>query len=1378
MSDTASASLTLDTSAAVSNANQLMQAFGSISQSGIAMFAAVEEAGQGLEDLGGKVLGAVSASVSAATQIQSAQAQLTAQSYNFSESLGQNEAQSKALTSQLIAMATSIRQPISNIQQLAGTIAQMGYSGEQIPVMTKDFAEFGAVAGVNANLYAKSINQIAVQTHTSVGSMNSMLGALYSVGKETSGGMPGLLSMTDRMASLSLATGMTGQEFIAMAAYSQDFDSRLRGGAFGALTDFDNLLNKSIGNPNTNNAVMFFKFLGNGSIQAGKAIADQQDKFNVFSTFISNLAGQKGVSAANALSNIGITNPSSQTAFYEMANAQGSNKTLQSYLSQANQAWSSGTDVQTAYQAIQSTTASQMIGLKDTITQLSNTVGQDLLPAFTSGAHILQDFTSVATMVPAPILAIGAGLAGVAALATIGLGAVTKIAGIWRGISGIGNAGGSAAQTGGNAAATASTTASTEATTTNTAELNQNTSALAANSAAKTESAAATTEAATQLEMFDASLAATSAALTSTDSQLALFGEGVSTITVEANAFDAEIEQMTGALAAFEAAMAEMNAMMAETGATEVALTAETEAATAGSAGFAASLGTWASAAAGAAAGVGILVAALTAGDMIEKKFADDAQNTVNAFSKNIDTSSVDGISKAIDQANSKIGSLKKSTSGSLIGQTFSWSNISTFGGAHDTSVKEIKDYQTEVNTLQGTLNAAKAIAQQFWQTASPSNDEINQVLSTASQNLINIATGGKQAASSVESLLQVNTTQAASQNQQQLDTLGQAAMDLVTQQETLLQSTDSVAAAQIQAGEAARALAVNDQAIAEAANQVSEAQLGVTQASLNTQQAQISLANAGMQLAQVSLLTANAQAKLQDAEDATKAATISLFEAQLQAGEAAQQQQLTLASATLALSQSNVQAETSTTNLAAAQWNLYKIGADYALQYKSALNQVADSTLGLQQAQISASNAQWQLTYLQEEGASQRDIQLAQLTLAQANQQVTDTSTQLQQAQQNVNQMPTDHSIQLAQAQDQLNSATLNVTASTLQEQQAALALYNAQQEAAANTTIITANLNLKNAQDKVTESQAATLQAQENLNAIQSGSIQLAYNSAVLQVQQSELKEHDAAYAVTTAQLNLNNAQDGAAQLALKRATDQVTQAQLQNQQAAATLANDQAILAGNESDAYTQASNLATLLLNSGNPSLHAMGVQLENALPAMANLTGATSNFNIQLDAQNTALAAQIANMSTATLNAQQMAAQFNAALTAGENLNAQMPKQAIGTPAATAFAVGAYVTRPTYAMVGEAGPELVLPLNDMNRSLELLQQAGLVDSSGMPTSAYSSPNSGIVPVTTSGSIQNTQSKTTNNTFNLTAITQPASPEEIMNQFAWQQRLVSA
>ncbi len=52
-------------------------------------------------------------------------------------------------------------------------------------------------------------------------------------------------------------------------------------------------------------------------------------------------------------------------------------------------------------------------------------------------------------------------------------------------------------------------------------------------------------------------------------------------------------------------------------------------------------------------------------------------------------------------------------------------------------------------------------------------------------------------------------------------------------------------------------------------------------------------------------------------------------------------------------------------------------------------------------------------------------------------------------------------------------------------------------------------------------------------------------------------------------------------------------------------------------------------------------------------------------------------------------------------------------RAVGGTSGSSFAVGGIVTQPTRALIGEAGPEAVIPLSKPRRAMELMQESGLV-----------------------------------------------------------------
>ena len=54
---------------------------------------------------------------------------------------------------------------------------------------------------------------------------------------------------------------------------------------------------------------------------------------------------------------------------------------------------------------------------------------------------------------------------------------------------------------------------------------------------------------------------------------------------------------------------------------------------------------------------------------------------------------------------------------------------------------------------------------------------------------------------------------------------------------------------------------------------------------------------------------------------------------------------------------------------------------------------------------------------------------------------------------------------------------------------------------------------------------------------------------------------------------------------------------------------------------------------------------------------------------------------------------------------------------IGLPHIPRLATGGVVNQPTLAVVGEAGPEAVVPLGDPGRAQQVMKEAGLLDMSG-------------------------------------------------------------
>lgn len=120
--------------------------------------------------------------------------------------------------------------------------------------------------------------------------------------------------------------------------------------------------------------------------------------------------------------------------------------------------------------------------------------------------------------------------------------------------------------------------------------------------------------------------------------------------------------------------------------------------------------------------------------------------------------------------------------------------------------------------------------------------------------------------------------------------------------------------------------------------------------------------------------------------------------------------------------------------------------------------------------------------------------------------------------------------------------------------------------------------------------------------------------------------------------------------------------------------------------------------------------------KNANDAKGGLAALSTPVTIHIDYSQLGAAAQAAR---------NLASLLGTDLTTAASVQGAISKQH--------FAVGGLVTKPTLAVVGEAGPEAILPLSDMRRSMEILRSVGLGPTTGGPgmSPRAITPSSGFV-----------------------------------------------
>lgn len=358
--------------------------------------------------------------------------------------------------------------------------------------------------------------------------------------------------------------------------------------------------------------------------------------------------------------------------------------------------------------------------------------------------------------------------------------------------------------------------------------------------------------------------------------------------------------------------------------------------------------------------------------------------------------------------------------------------------------------------------------------------------------------------------------------------------------------------------------------------------------------------------------------------------------------------------------------------------------GADYQLEVRKATNALADAYSKLHHAQQDVEDAQWQINYLMEEGASARDIADAQQALVDANNGLADSQVGVIDATNELNDLtdPVKVAERLAEAQHEVEKAYRDA-------QRAAREVKQATEELTQARADLTNDILYKEAQEALTDAQLrvvdANLQVQTatlNLQNLQSGQLERDYTNAQLGLE-------DAYYRLATANVEVQKQQ------ALSRGEIWTSE------DAVNALRNQLWAMAGDASGPISDHLRMfgGTLVANTlpRNIPISVDTSQAVNGLDGLTNTANQKGDeagkewYNSFMEWVGSGLSTALEKVSPTNWN--------------------------LGGGADTPWvpwASGGVVDKPTLALIGEAGKELILPLSNMNRTFQLLREAGLMD----------------------------------------------------------------
>jgi len=543
----------------------------------------------------------------------------------------------------------------------------------------------------------------------------------------------------------------------------------------------------------------------------------------------------------------------------------------------------------------------------------------------------------------------------------------------------------------------------------------------------------------------------------------------------------------------------------------------------------------------------------------------------------------------------------------------------------------------------------------------------------------------------------------------------------------------------------------------AQAGQQYAQAMLSQASAAQSVQRARDQLEQATDDLKNKELILADAEGKVTLSQQQQIKAENDLADAPVSKAHAAEDQARKLADAQNSLEQAQLGQRQANQAVADAQQRLNQLmdPKESANKLRDAYKELRDAQEALHKGQETVEDAQWQINYLMAEGASRRDLQDAQDALTDAQNNVADATDKAADAQSKIDDLrqgSPDAANQLADAELALEAAHLQAQDAASRVAQEEENVAKAQMDAANNKEVIDAQVALQQAQNNVTQTALATQRQIEALHQIQSGSVEREYAAA---------------------QLGLETAlyQQAAASVEVQRQHDAMHGVFWTSQQYTERLGNA-LITMGNQAGGP-----VGTDLRNMGE-QVRSAGTHMDNLNNSTKGATGALGTVGPNSDAAVNALKRAEPEIQH---HESVWASLWDTIKKVGSSMKdvglAIVHGISSSVINALPFAGGGIVTRPTISLVGEAGPEMILPLNDPERMQQLINQAqasGLL-SPQMQANSFSPP-APIMTGTGSTSISSTEVHHEYGDFTPTIISN-ADPDDMMREWEFRNQRIT-
>lgn len=1259
---TATGHIVLDASGVSSGVNVTNQALTSLNEVVRNNWWGLKNVGDQLLILAGIAAAALGGAAAAAVQWEDAMAKIETQSFDATKSAEQNAAALNQVSDGLKNLALNSPTPIAALAGIAQGAAALGVRSEDIVGFTKVVNNLANTTDASASTSTQALGRLTTGLGLSSEQVGRAGDVIFELSRKTPATATQIEQLSERLIGLQSSAGLTTPQILAISAAVSSVAPNARTGATAINAIFEQMANSV--RDGGDQIQRFSVLTGQSAEAFAEQFRTNASGALVQFLQGLDQAQASGLNLSLVLEGLGIKNTQQQQVILALAQAQegagASTARLSSELAIANDAWVQNTALSAAAERQYSTVGAQLAEMRNAIVEAAQAFGQTFLPILKPIVIAITDVVVGIANLPGPIrvaisvlLALSAGvLAFGAAIFLLGprillaQDALGRLVDVWRQMQpeAIAAAEAIAAEEAATAAASAAAAAYSAELQAQRAELQlvalqegqlaEARVATAEASAAASASAAAVSEARVNLSNaeYEALLLVNGATALSEEGMAVLVTamEGVAaaeeqliaaqTVGVETSSALAASELLLAraenaeAIAADNAARARLGAnasqeasiaLNGEAAASQAGLTAETAAASSAITGQSAA--TAESAAAGAA-GVEAM-ASSTAG--LTTAAGEAAAGTAE-LAGGLEAA---GVAADATGVGLPIGAILAVAGVAVLGA----GALGLFGSSHRKAAEDGKQNisvnQDLVRILQeqgGQLDAdaRKWTVQQLAMSGALAESE---KLKISARDLFAVITGT--ADQSVAQGLVNAIKQAEDAGDPGAKALGdtvhklflefqlssEAAQEQSTANRDLGVSSNDAAGSVDGLGSALEQTKQKTESMAQASISYIDALLGLRSAQNGVRDAENQLRAAREQASQIGLAEEKNSIDLERAKLGEVKANNDLVKANDELATARQRQSDATAKAERSLRDVLERSMDTDDRVRDAQRALNEaMSPAPTLELEDATNKLADARLRLIDDNKSVADAEWQLQFLMQEGASGRDIQDAQDTLAKSKQKQVDDTTEVGKAQDELNKKQEGDPAKIESAQRQLRDAL------------------RAQRDAV----------------EAVVDAQNKLLKAQEDQ------ANDTIFKDALLQQEQAQLAVRDAAIQLEKANLAVRDSAEQRSKAAdsVRKAEDSITDALFREAKAQTEVQKQAALARGEQFTASDEAIALAQNLIDLGNTvggpvgaQMVELGTKLRNTLtPANYGFTNGNPVPVSPIDTTNAAVAGQTLN----------------------------------------------------------------------------------------------------------------------------------------------------